>query len=96
MSKISLLDFWNNNEVSSLWINGSQNPIGITYVQNADEDDYCDLHEVIDNGLSISAGWNLQGNVVENGSWVWDGEGDFCDPKGNSYHRMQVFPKDSE
>jgi hypothetical protein len=96
MAKVSLLDFWNSNEVSSLWINGSQNPVGKTYIQNSDEDDYCDLHEIVDNGISIDAGWDLLGNVVENGSWVWDSEGDFRDMLGNSYRRMQVFTKDSE
>jgi hypothetical protein len=96
MAKVSLLDFWNSNEVSSLWVSGSQNPVGKTYVQNLDEDDCCDLNELIDNGLSIEAGWDLVGNVVENGSWVWDGQGDFRDAQGNSYCRMQVFVKDSE
>ncbi len=98
--KSTLGEFWNSKNVTSLWIDGNAIAGGKTYLQNlTDEGEYCDLHELIDNGLSIEPAWDLSGRVVEDGSWVWDGEADFRDVQGNSYYRMQVYatdPADSE
>lgn len=91
--KSTLGEFWNDKNVTSLWISGHAIAGGKTYTQNLEDEgeDYCDLHELIDNGLSIEPAWDLSGQVVEDGSWVWDGKADFRDVQGNSYFRMQVF-----
>ena len=93
----TLQNFWNDNKVTSIWVNGNAIAGGKTFLQNVtDEGEYCDLWELLDSGLSIESAWNLNGRVVENGSWVWDGEGDFRDVQGNSYCRMQVFAEGTE
>lgn len=90
--KSTLGEFWNDKNVTSLWISGHAIAGGETYTQNLEDEgeDYCDLHELIDSGLSIEPAWDLSGEVVEDGSWVWDGKADFRDVQGNSYYRMQV------
>lgn len=92
--KSTLGEFWNKN-VTSLWISGHAIAGGETYTQNLEDEgeDYCDLHELIDNGLSFfDSVWDLSGEVAEDGScWSWDGKADFRDTQGNSYYRMQVF-----
>jgi hypothetical protein len=91
---ITLFKFWAENEMFKLWVSGVGIPGGRTYFQNLEVfDDYCDLRDVIHNGLSLSPLWNMCGNVVEDGSWVWNGEGDFRDVNGSNLTRMQVFPK---
>lgn len=95
---VSLREFWNANEVKSVFVVGIGCPAGQELVQNLEDDgeDYCDLNEVIDSGLAHpneqneSPLWELTGTVDESGDWTWDGNGSVRDIRGNNYTRIKL------
>ena len=68
-------------------------PGGRTYKHDtiSDGEDYCDLGELIDSGLSPQSLFDLDGEVTDNGEWNWNGSGDPRDHLGNSITNLQVF-----
>lgn len=88
----SLRDFWNSVEVESLRLFAVSTaiPTGKEYRHGGEGEDYCDLHELIDSGLSTADLWPLIGFVGQEGTWTWDGAGNVRDHRGNSYTKIQV------
>lgn len=91
-SRISLVDFWNTRDVSRLFATSTYVPVGVTYESNVDTDgdDYCDLGDLLESGLSTESLFHLNGSV--NGDrWIWDGQCDVRDYHGNSYLRIECW-----
>ena len=100
---MTLLEYWNNNgnNVVSIFVAGNGCPAGQTYTQNleSDGDDYCDMHDLLNSGLTNvdeydnSRVWDCVGEVVEtqHGSeWRWNGLGGLTDLRGNDYSQLNV------
>lgn len=93
---ITLREFWDENvdRISRVFVVSTAQPAGITYRQKLDGDidseDYCDLAELIDSGLSFGDIWNRRGIVTE-GVWRWNGSGgSIRDHRWNSYLKIEV------
>ena len=84
---ISLQQYNNDiKPVSYLWIAGVGCPTGVDYNHSDQDDDYCDVGEVISElGL-----WELSGDVVD-GRWEWDGNGEPRDVRGNSILNVKAM-----
>jgi len=106
MSTTTLREFWNENNVTSVFVSGNGCPSGQTLIQNLEDEgeDYCNLHEVIDNGLfggdwdndgapvEESPAWKAVGEVSADGKeWRWNGLGGLTDNRGNDYHQVVLF-----
>ena len=93
MNKVTLREFWNDNcdSIKSLFLVGTAQPSGIQYTANLDEDDedYCDLGELIENlGYNL---WEAEGEIDAEGDWAWDGNlPGVRDYNGNSYTRIEA------
>lgn len=90
--QVSLVDFCNTRDVSRLFVTSTYVPVGVTYNSNVDTDgdDYCDLWDLLESGLSTESLFHLNGSV--NGDrWIWDGQGDVRDYHGNSYLRIECW-----
>lgn len=85
--EISLLDYNNTiNPVTYLWVCGVGCPTGSEYNHSDQDEDYCDVGEVISElGL-----WELSGKVVD-GRWEWDGNGEPRDLRGNSILNVKAM-----
>lgn len=70
--------FWNNYDVTKLWIATVGMPTGVQLQHNVNTDceDYCDLGELI---AEEQFYWihELKG-TIRGGKWRWNGEGDPC------------------
>lgn len=72
---MTFLEFWNNNDTSTLWIVTVGIPAGLTLTHDTeteDDDDYCDLGEWVSENDWLN---DLEGDV-DGGQWAWNGNGD--------------------
>ena len=99
-------EFWNDNEITELFVAGTGCPAGLTYTHNVDTDvdeDYCDLGDLIDSLFPYgavsaesdtwefeSAVWELEGDVTL-GRWNWNGEGRISGMRGGDYHQIVLI-----
>ena len=85
----TLREFWNDSEVTSIFVAGTACPAGIEYSHNTDAegDDYCDLWELVGQLSPHCDIWELNGRA-DGSSWSWDGNGSPRDIRGNSYTKI--------
>lgn len=97
MDKITLLDFWNNHDCTAVFVVSTAEPGGIEFTHNmeGEGEDYCDIHEVLYEGLSSTNLFDLTG-TVEGAKWSWDGSSHACDFRGCSYQKIEVYAEDDE
>lgn len=93
---MTFLEFWNDNNVTEIFVAGNGCPGGQTFKHDTDteiDEDYCDLGELIQEGGGLFSGGTeldeLHGEVVD-GVWRWDGLGWAKDLNGNDYHQITM------
>ena len=86
---MTLSDYWNIHDITTLFLVSTASPAGETYVENLDgeDDDFICIHDVIENAGSDL--WDLDGTANEDG-WEWNGRGNPTDWRGNSYLRISA------
>lgn len=94
---MTFVEFWNNNDVTEIFVAGNGCPAGRTFTHDTDtevDEDYCDLGELIREGgglFSESVDIDELQGTVENGVWTWDGEGHATDVNCNDYHQIKLY-----
>lgn len=88
----TLIDFWNDNDVKSIWFVSTAQPCGTQYwhrTNNVCDEDYCDLGELFSELFSELH--ELTGTIDEDGDWQWDGNGTASDVLGNSIVNIKLI-----
>ena len=93
MYHTSLLEFWNNSEVESIWFVSLGHPAGkelIHDTETEDPEDYCDINEAIEFLGDLD---QYTGRVIDNGkTWEWDGNsGEPTDWNGSTIVNLKAF-----
>ena len=93
MHTISLCDFFDSYDVESLFLQTTGGCMDLKQNTESEGDDFCDIEDVVYDGLSVNNLFGLYGTVDKYGDWHWDGRGNVHDYNMNSFVRFTVYSK---